>query len=161
MAETFTALESVHQSLKAGTITKEYVCWVKGRFAEKAPRLFCDNLVKDDFLERMEVVCDKGRQAKSLVWPLRLTESSSLLLVRILTGRTHQIRVQLAHAGYPVLGDAKYGVKLEKDKPLFLHACRLRLADGFVCTDLPNWPAPYACPSLPQINALDDLLGAS
>jgi 23S rRNA pseudouridine955/2504/2580 synthase len=59
----------------------------------------------------------------------------SLLEVRLLTGRTHQIRVHLAHAGHPVLGDGKYGDfelnrRLEKEgvRRLFLHASRL----GFV-----------------------------
>lgn len=36
-------------------------------------------------------------------------EEYSLLLVRLITGRTHQIRAQLSHAGYPILGDGKYG----------------------------------------------------
>jgi 23S rRNA pseudouridine955/2504/2580 synthase len=50
----------------------------------------------------------------------------------LLTGRTHQIRVHLAHAGHPVLGDSKYGDfelnrRLEKEgvRRLFLHAGRL------------------------------------
>jgi 23S rRNA pseudouridine955/2504/2580 synthase len=52
--------------------------------------------------------------------------------VRLLTGRTHQIRVHLAHAGHPVLGDDKYGdFALNRElvkagvKRLFLHAALL------------------------------------
>jgi len=59
----------------------------------------------------------------------------SLLEVRLLTGRTHQIRVHLAHAGHPVLGDDKYGdFELNRAlakrgvKRLFLHANRLAFA---------------------------------
>jgi len=55
--------------------------------------------------------------------------------VRLLTGRTHQIRVHLAHAGHPVLGDDKYGdFELNRAlakrgvKRLFLHAARLAFA---------------------------------
>src|SRR2546428_4220665 len=59
----------------------------------------------------------------------------SLLEVRLLTGRTHQIRVHLAHAGHPVLGDDKYGdfelnrvLAKRGVKRLFLHAARLAFA---------------------------------
>ena len=59
----------------------------------------------------------------------------SVLEVRLLTGRTHQIRVHLAHAGHPVLGDDKYGdFTLNRDlarqgmKRLCLHAGRLAFA---------------------------------
>jgi 23S rRNA pseudouridine955/2504/2580 synthase len=65
---------------------------------------------------------------------LKKSDPFSLLEVRLLTGRTHQIRVHLAHAGHPVLGDDKYGdFELNKAmakqgvKRLFLHAGRLCL----------------------------------
>jgi 23S rRNA pseudouridine955/2504/2580 synthase len=58
----------------------------------------------------------------------------SLLEVTIKTGRTHQIRVHLAHAGYPIVGDEKYGdFELNRQfdrlgfRRMFLHAWRLRL----------------------------------
>ena len=57
---------------------------------------------------------------------------ASLLELRLLTGRTHQIRVHLAHAGHPVLGDDKYGdfelnraLARQGVKRLLLHAHRL------------------------------------
>jgi 23S rRNA pseudouridine955/2504/2580 synthase len=63
---------------------------------------------------------------------LKKSADFSLLEVRLLTGRTHQIRVHLAHASHPVLGDSKYGDfelnrRLEKGgvRRLFLHASRL------------------------------------
>jgi 23S rRNA pseudouridine955/2504/2580 synthase len=56
----------------------------------------------------------------------------SVLQLRLMTGRTHQIRVHLAHAGYPVLGDDKYGdfefnraLARQGVKRLFLHAHRI------------------------------------
>lgn len=50
-----------------------------------------------------------SREALCMVRPLRVEQAQSLLLVHLLTGRTHQIRVQLAAVGYPVIGDTKYG----------------------------------------------------
>jgi 23S rRNA pseudouridine955/2504/2580 synthase len=65
---------------------------------------------------------------------MKSNPSFSLLEIRLLTGRTHQIRVHLAHAGHPVLGDDKYGDfplnrELAKQgvRRLFLHAARLAL----------------------------------
>ncbi|HEX5805598.1 MAG TPA: RluA family pseudouridine synthase [Macromonas sp.] len=62
------------------------------------------------------------------------TQNCSLLAVTIKTGRTHQIRVHLSHAGHPILGDDKYGdFELNKDlakqgmKRMFLHAWQLSL----------------------------------
>ena len=56
-------------------------------------------------------------------------ESISLLSVRIETGRFHQIRAQLSHAGFPILGDKKYGSKkslsLSDDMGIRSIACRL------------------------------------
>ena len=55
---------------------------------------------------------------------LREEHGTCLLKIRLLTGRHHQIRVQLAHAGCPIVGDRKYG-KAEGG-PFCLCACELR-----------------------------------
>jgi 23S rRNA pseudouridine955/2504/2580 synthase len=80
-------------------------------------------------------VGEGGREAVTRVKPLKANDHYSVLEVGLLTGRTHQIRVHLAHAGHPILGDDKYGDfplnhALAKDgvRRLFLHARRL----GFV-----------------------------
>jgi 23S rRNA pseudouridine955/2504/2580 synthase len=77
-------------------------------------------------------VREDGMKAVTRVRALKKSADFSLLEVRLLTGRTHQIRVHLAHAGHPVLGDGKYGDfelnrRLEKEgvRRLFLHASRL------------------------------------
>jgi 23S rRNA pseudouridine955/2504/2580 synthase len=73
--------------------------------------------------------------AATQVKPVAATDACSLLELRLLTGRTHQIRVHLAHAGHPVLGDDKYGdfelnrvLAKQGVKRLMLHARRLALA---------------------------------
>jgi 23S rRNA pseudouridine955/2504/2580 synthase len=80
-------------------------------------------------------VKEGGMSAVTRVRRLQANEHFSFLEVRLLTGRTHQIRVHLSHAGHPVLGDDKYGdfelnhrLKKEGVARLFLHASRLAFA---------------------------------
>jgi 23S rRNA pseudouridine955/2504/2580 synthase len=84
--------------------------------------------------ERRVSVNPEGRPSHSIVRLLARWENFSLVEVELKTGRTHQIRVHLAHLGFPIAGDDKYG-----DFPLnrglqkaglgrmFLHAARLAL----------------------------------
>ncbi len=62
---------------------------------------------------------------------------ASLLRVRLLTGKKHQIRVQLAHRGFPLVGEPRYGGPAFPQ--LLLHAAALRFPDGFTCTTPPAW----------------------
>lgn len=75
-------------------------------------------------------VHDSGKPSRSEVAVLASTDRASLIEVSIATGRTHQIRVHLAHVGHPVLGDRKYGSALQPATPPsrpMLHALRLSL----------------------------------
>lgn len=75
-------------------------------------------------------VHESGKPSRSEVTVLSSNDRASLIEVRIATGRTHQIRVHLAHLGHPVLGDRKYGSGLQPSaqpaRPM-LHALRLVL----------------------------------
>ncbi|MGK2859585.1 MAG: RluA family pseudouridine synthase [Thermoanaerobaculia bacterium] len=75
-------------------------------------------------------VHETGKPSRSEVSVLSANDRASLVEVRIATGRTHQIRVHLAHIGHPVLGDRKYGRGLQPStqpsRPM-LHALRLNL----------------------------------
>ena len=59
----------------------------------------------------MRVDPKKGKKSKTLFEPLEKFKNCALLRCRPITGRTHQIRVHLAHAGWPIIGDALYGGK--------------------------------------------------
>ena len=119
--------------LREGEIEKVYLAVAKGAW-EGGSRELRQSLHKyvDAKGERRVAVREDGMKAVTQVRVLKSSPELSLLEVRLLTGRTHQIRVHLAHAGHPVLGDAKYGDfelnrRLEKQgvRRLFLHASRL------------------------------------
>jgi 23S rRNA pseudouridine955/2504/2580 synthase len=76
-----------------------------------------------------------GQAAETLLRRLSRGPQASLLEAQLLTGRTHQIRVHLAHLGHPVLGDARYGdfelnrgLRRDGLRRMFLHAARLAFA---------------------------------
>ena len=127
------ALTELHRMLRDGEIEKVYVAVVKGA---PAGRHFD---IKDPLHkyvnakgERRVAVKEGGMEAVTRVKVLGGSGELSVLQLRLMTGRTHQIRVHLAHAGHPVLGDDKYGdfefnraLARQGVKRLFLHARRL------------------------------------
>ena len=136
IAKKRSALVELHRMLREGEVEKIYVAVVKGRFDKPAAE-FKESLHKyvTDTGERRVSVQEGGVAAVTKVKLLKAGDDASVLNVRLLTGRTHQIRVHLAHAGHPILGDGKYGDfelnhRLEKKgvKRLLLHAHRLAFA---------------------------------
>ena len=80
--------------------------------------------------KRMSVKSRRGRIATTHYRMLEVFKSSALMQIHIETGRTHQIRVHMAHIGHPVVGDKTYGGKVERRadcgaKRQMLHAQRL------------------------------------
>ena len=133
LAKKRSALVELHRMLREGEVEKHYLALAKGRW-RGGSRELRESLHK--FVtregERRVAVREDGQHAVTVVRLLRAVGEFSLLDLRLLTGRTHQIRVHLAHAGHPVLGDDKYGdfalnkVMAPKGvKRLFLHAARL------------------------------------
>ena len=127
------ALVELHRMLREGEIGKVYLAVVKGSLKTN-PVEIREPLHKHVTAggERRVSVHQEGRAALTRVRKLKSNADFSLLEVQLLTGRTHQIRVHLAHASHPVLGDDKYGDfdlnhRLEKQgvRRLFLHASRL------------------------------------
>jgi len=127
------ALVELHRMLREGEIDKRYLAIVKGAWTRKDAELR-ESLHKyvTDSGERRVAVREDGQAAATRVRPLKVHDEFSLLELRLLTGRTHQIRVHLAHAGHPILGDDKYGdFDLNKVlakagvRRLFLHACAI------------------------------------
>jgi len=135
VAKKRSALVELHRMLREGEIEKVYVAAVKGSPARREFEIR-EALHKHVNArgERRVSVKEGGLAAFTKVKVLHATEEFSLVELRLMTGRTHQIRVHLAHAGHPVLGDDKYGdfelnrrVAKQGIKRLFLHARRLSL----------------------------------
>jgi 23S rRNA pseudouridine955/2504/2580 synthase len=110
VAKKRSALVELHRMLRDGEVEKIYVAAVKGVPAKKQFDI-SDALHKyvNAKGERRVAVKEGGMEAVTRVKLLSSANGLSFLELRLLTGRTHQIRVHLAHAGHPVLGDDKYG----------------------------------------------------
>jgi 23S rRNA pseudouridine955/2504/2580 synthase len=128
------ALVELHRMLRDGEVDKRYLALVKGPWRGPAEIRASLHKYVTGQGERRVAVREDGQSAVTRVKALKTKEAASLLELQLLTGRTHQIRVHLAHEGHPVLGDDKYGdFELNKDlskqgvRRLFLHASRLSL----------------------------------
>ena len=135
LAKKRSALVELHRMLREGEVDKRYTAVVSGRWPAELQELR-QSLHKyvTSSGERRVSVREDGKAAVTRVKVAKATDQFSVLELRLLTGRTHQIRVHLAHAGHPVLGDDKYGdFPLNRDlakkgvKRLLLHAGRLSL----------------------------------
>jgi len=129
-------LRTLHDLLREGRVEKRYLALVKGRWELGQVRLE-DRLRKSiRGGERVVTVDEGGKTAASIFRPVEIGSAASLLEVRIMTGRTHQIRVQAAEAGHPLAGDERYGDREYNRKMktlgldrLFLHAASVGWED--------------------------------
>ena len=105
------ALRILNDKIRDREIEKYYLCAVQGKPKPASGRL--ENfLFKDAEKNQVYVKSRPEPGAKTAVTEYRLLCSQgalSLVECRLLTGRTHQIRAQMSHAGWPLLGDGKYG----------------------------------------------------
>ena len=146
VAKKRSALKALQDQFRERETGKTYLALVKGHWPDKLKVLDqpLHKFLLPDGERRVRVTTrddPDGQKAISLVKVARrlsadhaLGQEMSLLEVTIKTGRTHQIRVHLASAGHPIVGDDKYGdFDLNRElarqglKRMFLHAWRLRL----------------------------------
>lgn len=130
-AKTKKAAENLTAQLGKGTLKKEYLAVVCGKVPENTGRLV-DYLAKEKGMAVVKNAADAktekdaDAQVKQAAYPQAKkavltytkkaeTEKFTLLAVQIETGRFHQIRAQLSHAGFPILGDEKYGSEESKE----------------------------------------------
>lgn len=127
-------LRRLHALVKGEGMDKRYLVLVAGSWAGGRRQVSLE-LARGDFQgggRRMQVQAG-GKDAHSEFTPVLRFPQASLLEARLLTGRTHQIRVHAAHSGHPVAGDTKYGDpafnRRMRDlglRRMFLHASSLR-----------------------------------
>lgn len=132
LARTDAALASLRRAFEEGKVEKEYLALVAGEPPEEA-RLDTPYARDRKDPRRFTTRQPSARRARLSFRVDRRVEGGALLRVRLETGRTHQVRVQLAEAGWPILGDATYGRPSPAIDRQALHAWRLafpRPSDG-------------------------------
>lgn len=130
LAKKRSALVALHEAMRRDQMDKRYVMLVHGEWKEKKKRVVL-NLHKHVSAngERRVSVQEDGQESETIFHLRKNLGEFSLLEAQLITGRTHQLRVQLAHLGFPIAGDDKYGdfalnKVLQKKglKRMFLHS---------------------------------------
>jgi 23S rRNA pseudouridine955/2504/2580 synthase len=143
LAKKRAALVALHEMIRNNLTDKRYLMLVAGEWMDKKKRVVLDlqKYVLPNGERRVNVVTDKSKdkydeaQVSETIFHLKQSfVGFSLLEAQLVTGRTHQLRVQLAHLGFPIVGDDKYGdfalnKLLQKKglKRMFLHSAETNL----------------------------------
>lgn len=143
LAKRRSALVALHQAIRENKTDKRYAVLVVGEWIETKKHVVLDlqKYTLPSGERRVNVVTDKAKdkfneaQVSETIFYLKQSfEGFSLLEAKLITGRTHQLRVQLAHLGFPIAGDDKYGdfelnKALQKQglKRMFLHSIETKL----------------------------------
>jgi 23S rRNA pseudouridine1911/1915/1917 synthase len=129
VAKTDRAHRALQEQLRARELTREYLALVEGRPDARSGTI--DVPIGRDRRDRTvhSTRTDAPRQARTHFTIERALPRTTLLRVRLETGRTHQIRVHLAAIGHPVVGDPDYGGRASGERLVltrqFLHSARL------------------------------------
>ena len=140
-ARTKAAAAKFSRLIQEGGLVKEYVALVHGTPPEKGD--WEDLLFKDSRRNKVFVVdrVRTGVKSARLEFTRQKAEDPALVWIRLHTGRSHQIRVQFASRGFPLVGDHKYGARDDVPSPM-LFSCRIRFpwkGDEKVFQALPEW----------------------
>ena len=139
------------KQINDGSFKKEYVAEVSGKLEKKSDEL-CDLLFHDRARNKTFVVKRKRNGVKEarLEYTLlsydEITDKSTVR-IKLFTGRTHQIRVQLSNIAHPVCGDRKYGAK-DNSKPMRLYSYKLSFTDPQSHKDVTFSAIPEWCENL-------------
>ena len=139
-ARTKSAAASLSKAIQDGVMVKEYVALVHGTPPDSGD--WEDLLFKDSRMNKVFIVKRQRNGVKKARLEFkRLTEGvRSLVLVRLHTGRSHQIRAQFSGRGYPLVGDHKYGSRASEEAPM-LFSCRITFPYEGSIQKFEAWPA--------------------
>ena len=120
-AKTSKAASRLSEQVRTHQLKKEYYAIVLGKIEEKGH--LEDYLLKNE-KKNIVTVHPQGKHAILDFTRLQYTKDMSLVKIQLKTGRSHQIRVQFSHHGYPLFGDQKYSQKAKPGQQiaLFSHA---------------------------------------
>ncbi len=123
-AKTRQAAAALSKAVQEGTMIKEYLALVHGTPPESGD--WEDFLFKDSRKNKVFAVKKerKGVKYARLEFQRLTSGSTSLVRIRLHTGRSHQIRVQFSSRGFPLVGDHKYGSRSVQTEPM-LFSCKL------------------------------------
>lgn len=134
IAKKRSTLRAFQELLRAGGLDKFYLALVMGRW--QGGKRGIDVPLRKNTLksgERIVTVEEDGKASLSIFTPVAIYDDCSLMRVKLVTGRTHQVRVHAQHSGHPIAGDDKYGdagfnrqMAERGVHRLFLHAAELR-----------------------------------
>lgn len=152
VAKTQAAFKDLKDQFQSHRIEKQYLALVQGRITDDSGRIDFA-IARSPSKSGLMVARPKsteGKKAETLFRVERFVKGMTLVHVRTLTGRTHQIRVHFKAIGHPLVGDPLYKIrrlKLEKlpAPRVFLHAERLAF------TDLAGKRREYRCPLAPDL----------
>jgi 23S rRNA pseudouridine955/2504/2580 synthase len=151
-SKALTAARSFSEAMRSRKFVKIYLALLEGELLHQA--LWDDALVREGLTRKTNVLQDihstqesssKAKQAVTRVFPILSNKKITFALFTISTGRTHQLRAQASHQGYPLCGDMKYGGSpfLETETPQYLlHAWKLRTNNE----PLPGFPSEIEAP---------------
>lgn len=139
VAKKRSVLGSLHEQLRLKKMKKEYLALVAGHwpaFCNRIQAPLQKNILQSG--ERMVKVSDQGKASETYFEIKECFTNATLMTVRPLTGRTHQIRVHALHAGHPIAFDDRYGdpqfnqeLKGSHLNRLFLHASSLEFVHPY------------------------------
>jgi len=128
VAKTSEAYRRLQRQFKQREVQKLYLCLVWGKITAEEGRISWSIGRHPTHGERMSIKSRKPRKAETLYSVQKRFAKFTLLEVKPLTGRTHQIRVHLSASGHPLVGDTRYGRRKSTNfecPRLFLHAFKL------------------------------------
>lgn len=127
--KTRSAAESLIQQFKDREVIKGYEAWVQGRVYKDSENLvhYLKKNPRTNYVTVYPRPTEGAKRAELTYYVLERGESTTKLYVRLFTGRSHQIRVQLAKMGHPIVGDVKYRRQVESGE-----AASIRLKSVFL-----------------------------